>query len=250
MLSGANAWGGDATERAKWLQDYWESDNGITKRLAGIGVLDGSAHDFVADQPLCPASEFKTTEETFKRAKDHVLNDIDAFIIQEFYSDSLVLAERKVGLPPMFSFLKAHFNPSPAVADPVPDEVLDEIEAWNVFDKQIYDLAVGRFKEQAEEAALEIQTTMEARRIIDDMLHISGGNVLTVEQAGAGIGNGINDLLAAGKKDTVLEILRIMIRHPAGQALFLDSLLQVAESIATPAEMEIIRDAQEDPYSL
>ena len=249
LISGVRAWGGDVAKRINWIKSHWETDNGITKRLAGIGVLDGSAYDFVEDESLCPEAEFRTGPETFERAQRNLEKGIDAIILQERFSDSLVMAERALGLPPMVSFLKAHYNPSPPMDDPLPNDVLAEIDELNGFDRKIYALASEILEQSMANVPPEVERTLEARRAIDAMLHVPGGNVLTAEAAAEGIGKGLNGLLAEERKETVLEIVRIFIQHPVGQALFLDSLLGVAGKIATEAEMKVIREAQANPHS-
>ncbi len=160
------------------------------------------------------------------------------------------MAERALGMPPLFSFVKTHVNASSPMDDPLPEDVLAEIDQLNGFDKQIYALASGILEKSLADVPPEVETTLEARRAIDAMLNVPGVDVLSVPAAAESINRGINDLMAAGHRETVLEILRIFIQHPAGQDLFLDDLLRVAGQIASDAEMAVIRQAQADPYSL
>ena len=137
LVSISKCWGNDVEDPDDWLRNHWEADNGMTRRLAGIGQLRGKAHDFVNGRNLCEEGEFKVTPEIFERAKAYLLENVAAVIVKERFVESMVLAEKKLGWPPMYSFSGVHFNHTPQIDLPASRDLMAEIVegsevGWNI----------------------------------------------------------------------------------------------------------------------
>ena len=201
LVSISKSWGNDVEDPDAWLRNYWEADNGMTRRLAGIDSLRGKAHDFVNDRDLCEEGEFKATPEIFERAKANLLENVAAVIVKERFIESLVLAEKKLGWPPMYSFSKAHYNQTPQIDPPASRDLIAEIVEANVHDHALYALAVSACDDELRKADSETRDMITARKAIDRMLHIPHRDILTMDKIVFLINRGLNELLSLGHRD-------------------------------------------------
>lgn len=251
LTSLSKTWGNEAEvdDPDDWLRNNWEADNGMTRRLAGIGPLAGKAHDFVTGEDLCDEGAFKVTAEVFERAKANLQKGVAAIVVKERFVESLVLAEKKLGWPPMFSFAKVHFNPSPDIPVPADEGLIADIVAANDYDRALYAAAVAIFEAELKMADRETEDMIAARQAIDKMLHIPFLSVLEEDQVSDCINRGLNELITQGKKDVAIRVMTLFVGHPHPKEEFRQSLMAAVRQIGGKAEIEAVEYRYNYPYS-
>ena len=250
LVSISKCWGNDVEDPDAWLRNHWEADNGMTRRLAGIGQLRGKAHDFVNGRDLCEEGEFKVTPEIFERAKANLLENVAAVVVKERFIESLVLAEKKLGWPPMYSFSGVHFNQTPQMDLPASRDLMAEIVEANVHDRELYALADSAFDDELRKTDSETRDMIAARKAIDRMLHIPFGDVLNEDEIVPLINSGLNELLSQGHRDVAIRVMTLFVGHPFPDVRFREHLMDIiVHRIGSKEDIEEVKYRYHNPYS-
>ena len=250
LVSLSKSWGGGVEDPDAWLRTHWEADNGMTRRLAGIDPLRGKAHDFVNGRDLCEEGEFKATPEIFERAKVNLLENVAAVIVKEHLVESLVLAEKKLGWPPMYSFSRVHYNQTPQIDLPASRDLMVEIVEANVHDRALYALALSAFEDELRKADSETRDMIAARIAIDRMLYIPHRDILDMDEIVSLINRGLNELLSLGHRDVAFRVMALFVGHPFPGDSFRHYLMEdVVRRIGSKEEIEAVEYRYHNPYS-
>ncbi|MGB0750082.1 MAG: hypothetical protein ACPGO3_15180, partial [Magnetospiraceae bacterium] len=228
LLSGYYGWRKSPDQDVRdYLQDHWEFDNGITKRLCGIGPREpeSAVYDFAENLPLNSAPVVNA--EMFARAEARMKTEMAFVFVQEIFVESLVLFENRFGLPPLFSFSRAHWNQTEQQTVHRPDPALDAwILAQNPYDLALYEQA--RETLAAEIAALgeDQQRRIAVRKILDQMLRVPGQSFLASDAIKNAITGGLERLLNANRVRDFLDVICLMAAYPDLPPGFGDILIQ------------------------
>ena len=250
LVSLSKSHGNDVEDPDAWLRNHWDADNGMTRRLAGIGPLRGKAYDFVNGRDLCEEGEFKVTPEIFERAKANLLKNVAAVVVKERLVESLVLAEKKLGWPPMYSFSMVHYNHTPQIDLPASRDLMAEIVEANVHDRELYALAVSACDDELRKVDSETRDMIAARKAIDRILHIPFRDVLNDNEVTSLIHRGLNELLSQGHRGVAIRVMTLFVGHPLPDKNFRDILMDnVVHQIGSKEDIEAVEYRYHNPYS-
>lgn len=229
MVSGYLAFSDFQQPLLPWLETHFEADNGMTKRLAGIGVSpeDGvTPYDYIEDRPL-PA-DFAVDEAVYERAA-RTLDACAGVIIQERFSESLVMFERNAGLNPLVCVSAMHFNRSlslPLTAKTVPDDVRALMATKSAFDERLYARANARLDGYLAEQTADFHNDVRLRSILRQMLFETPNTqgFLPAENVGQLLGKGLDLLVRAGAHEDVIGLCALLRHDPHSSPAFLGNL--------------------------
>ena len=111
LISGYTGWNNIRGQTLRqWLDESFELKNGMTKRFCGYGHEEGQCYDHVNNQPT---TEFQILENiSFEKALANLNQHCDAYFIDEYFQECIVLFEEKFQLPPLFTLTFNHYNQS------------------------------------------------------------------------------------------------------------------------------------------
>lgn len=204
LRSYAQAWA-DTEGFEETVKQHWDFDNGVTRRLAGIGELNERAYDFANEVDLGPAQEFRVDEKIFKRACEN-LERMPCCIIQERFIESLVFFEEMYNFPPVVNLAHARFNKSHRDWE-MDASLIEELEALNIYDQKIYQHYNKKLDEQLVQADHTTLNWIEARKIFDAAITETRGP----EEALMAIQNLINQTAAEGDLNKVCDFFLVLV---------------------------------------
>jgi len=244
MISGYLQWSNFETPIVDWLAAHPETDNGMTRRLAGIGPSPGNAsaaYDFTSDQEL--GENFKVDDEIFERASA-TLDACVSVLITERFVESLVLLEQTVAFDPLIFIQAMHVNqslPSPLTAQTAPQSLRDYVAEHSVFDAKLYDLACQKLDQALSPQSDAFWHKVRVRRMLEKMMSAPAQNgFIPTEQVPNLIANGLAQLVKSGLHADVVEVFDLLTRDCNADPGFLAQLRAFIDQLLPAGQKQLL----------
>jgi len=221
---------GVAHDIHQFISSYPECNNGMTRRLSGLGLLNEQGYDFVANTVL-QGPEEEVTKEHLDLAIEHLRNRIDLIMVQERMSESLVMLRHRMGSPPLLSLRNHYRNHSPQkiLTTNYSEEVINAIRAHNQFDLALYEEGTSIFKAQLSQVSLEQQNEIEAMDPLCSILSPVGMRDLDDNTINQRFNLGVGALLKAKQFDLATRVALLMSIRLGNNVQFWTSTRKLAE---------------------
>ena len=171
LLSLYRAQGKGAPQIREWLLRHWETDNGMTKRWAGIGTHGNLVFDHDRNKVMGDIDSFKVTNDIFNTANKNISSQIEFFFIQDYLIESMVLFEEHFSFPPMFSLDGFSYNTSTTkFGRDLDASITDELKELNKFDYELYNSVLSRFETLYDSVSSELKDKVRIRKLLYDIL--------------------------------------------------------------------------------
>ncbi len=238
VLSNYEAWGScQGLSLRDWLAIDYESNNGMVKRLCGIGELDGAPYDYIRDA-TCD-NNIDATLADLDQAAANIEAHIPLVLIHGRFEQNMLLLQRRYGTGPLFSLNRQRQNHSviPISQDAYDPAIIDEIRRRNELDIQLYEKfrhAYDATVSDLDDAFFEELRHMEMiARVVSQrgIQHMRDEDVLQRLTVAA------NQLLEAGKVQEVIEILRRFSRKGNVSASFCQNVLNFFSLQGSPDDI-------------
>jgi len=206
LISGYNKWGSGNLE--DWLSTEPEADNGMTRRLAGIGSRDEygtPSYDFVEDRDL--GKGFRCNREAFERACA-TLNKCRSVVLVDKFVESFLLLEERLNLRPLILCQGVNFNKAPhgvITYDVLPPGIKDAMAKRSKYDVKLYGMALARIENELSNCDEDFFEAVRIRRLLHKIMEIDPSEP-TSEQAAKRVIYGVKSLFGSGLKDDALKV--------------------------------------------
>ncbi len=230
LLSGFRRnWDGRSDPKS-WLMSYWETDNGMTKRLAGYGYMDGKVYDFLAHRSVCKQHEFRVTSEVFERAMHALTTSISSVILHRDLVSGLVLLEKKFHLPPLFCFRKQYVNSSHDRGVQFDHGFLREINELNEYDNAIYERCEELFLKEYSSISTKTKNYISLRKRLDKILFYKEKEHLSTDEVLTRIKYHLSEIHDKGDDDLAYELSKLILKHPMPDRKFCEEILDLVRT--------------------
>jgi len=215
-----------------WLARSTETDNGMTRRLAGIGEKHQGANDFehynfIENEKV--EFSFKVDESVFEAARNNLINNIYHVYLSEFMEECHVLLEDRLGVFPIISLRSWGRNSAShnAKAEELRPEVIETIKESNIYDQRLYDIAKSIIEKELEIQTDDFWERVRIRRILKNTL----GRAAAPRDAKDvlhSVAEGMQRLHFMGMYREILGIVDLCARDPEFSESFRDILEKIA----------------------
>lgn len=187
MVSGYRQWADSGNSFADWLRNHHEFDNGMTRRLSGVGLPPNQStgvYDYTLDENL--DGDFKVDKDIFERAKATLLEPSTSILLPSRMEESLVLMEQRHNLPPIADAFAVKFNKSLSQGlfpQTIPQTFRDEINTQNTYDLALLELAKKRLESELAAASPQTHENIRIRRLLTNVFgSTQSGDLLNAQQ--------------------------------------------------------------------
>ncbi len=238
VLSNFEAWGAcQGLSLPEWLAIDYESNNGMVKRLCGLGEHDGKPYDFIRDQPC--DSNIDAAPEDLDQAIANIDAHIPLVLIHGRFEQNMLLLQRRYNTGPLFSLNRQRQNhsPIPIQSSQYSPAIIDEITQRNRLDIQLYD----KYRHIYEQSVSNLDETfveeLRIMKMISQVVSERGTQHMLDQDVLQRLTATANHLLATGRARDVLEMLRRFSRKGNINAPFCQNVLNFFRLQASAADI-------------
>ncbi len=238
VLSNFEAWGSaQGLTLQQWLATDFESNNGMVKRLCGIGELDGRPYDFVRDEPC--DNNIDATPPDLERAIAHIDAHIPLVLIHGHFEQNMLLLQHHYATGPLFSLNRQRQNHSvlPISRELYSAAIIEEVNQRNKLDIQLYEKyrkSYDRLISAQDDSFFE---ELRIMAMISDVVSERGIQHMRDEDVVQRLTTTANQLLTDGRAQDLIEILRRFSRKGNINAPFCQNILNFFRLQASPKDI-------------
>ena len=238
VLSNFEAWGScRGLNLREWLATDFEANNGMVKRLCGIGELDDQPYDYIRDQ-WCDNNKDASPAD-LEHAIANIETHIPLVLIHGNFEQNMLLLQRRYATGPLFSLNRQRQNHSviPISQDLYSAAIIEEINQRNKLDIQLYE----KYRESYEQlVATQNDSFFEELRImamISEVVSERGTQHMRDEDVLSRLTVTANRLLSGGRVQDLIEMLRRFSRKGNINAVFCQNVLNFFRLQASPDDI-------------
>ena len=232
------------TTLRKFVEDDFDSTNGMVKRLCGFGFNDSlkCLYDFASDRPL-PA-DFEPGKEHLDLALKHVEEWSPSVLFQEYMEESLLLLERHYQCRPLFSMRFQRFNQTPSIKleEAVDTDTVRWLERRNALDSQFYDALSARFHWTLSAQDQGYHDRLTVMKIISRIGAVEGQQVVDQELFLQRFQHVVDILLDTNQTALIIELFLVLLTKPKIPKPYWKEALGIVEKIGSNKQYGVFEE--------
>jgi hypothetical protein len=215
-----------------------ECNNGMVRRLRGLGEFDDGWWDFLRERPAEKLAALEPVDFDLACAN---LAAADRVLLTEKFVEGCVLWRHRLGMPPLVSIQDQFSNHAPRATDSAnwPPDFVAEVRERNAWDIELYKRARARADADLDAAGPDLRNEIVATRCLTAALTRRGRPVISVPDGVDLILPTIDRLLAEGRAEIAVRVGYLLAERVRQLADFWPRVRELCREVCPGLEGEI-----------
>lgn len=224
---------GENMDWSDWLENDFESNNGIIKRLLGIAFQDDESIIFDINEGSEFTGSMDVGEGEMEAALDVLDTRVSCILFKDYFEESLLRLGNLFGMPPLFSMCRHFINhaQTPTGEENYPKEVVDEIRERNKHDIRLYERCLENFESFLIQQNGEFHEEVRIMKILSMVLMDSESQILDEDVLTGRFFNAVNGMMKAGHTDDAVAVISRFTCNPYINVPFHRGVLKLLDAI-------------------
>ncbi|MHA1598202.1 MAG: hypothetical protein ACTSV1_05715 [Alphaproteobacteria bacterium] len=233
-----------------WLENDFESNNGIIKRLLGVAHQEDESVVFDINADAGQSGAMAVGEEHLNAALDILDNRVSCVLFKEHFEESLLRLGTLFGMPPLFSMRRQFINHGrvPIREQDYPQEIVDEIRARNTYDIRLYEKCLGDFETFLSMQDATFHEEVRIMKILSKMLKDRDSQILGEDALMGRFFDTINEMLKTDQVDDAIAVIHRFTCSPFMSMPFYRGVLKLLDAIDAKEALRTETDKYEKRF--